>query len=247
VIALLLVACTVMPYRRPPDTALTGPTPVATAAEAGAGTQDVSGLLSRVDALLALAEHVDERDRLVELRELVLGAGTGDLATRTRVMRYVERVVSIEERGVAQSIAEPPLADTVARVTLVEEEVLEPSVAAPSAPVKEADPLRAASAAAGEGKWSLALSLLEAEGTGDGEPRAALMKRCIDGWAGSEREAAAADFIRASQLPAGPEREAAMAGVKARLEAVNTRFPDNAFAEDVRRHLATVMASGSQP
>ena len=69
---LLLAACTVMPYHRPPDTSLLVAPPAA------APAVDVSGLLGRLDALLAATSSVDVRDRLVELRELVLGAASGD-------------------------------------------------------------------------------------------------------------------------------------------------------------------------
>lgn len=230
---LLLAACTVMPYHRPPETS-----PLA--APPAAAPVDVSGLLGRLDALLAATSSVDVRDRLVELRELVLGAASGDPALRARVLQYAERALAIEERSSEQTIPAPEGVIDPVEAPVVEEELVEE-------PVRNAGPMAAAEAAAAAGRWEEGLSALGSPVANEDAAVAALRKRCADGWAKAEREAAAADFIRALQLPAGPARIAAVAAVKVRLEAVNERFPDNAVADEVRRHLATVAAEQAKP
>ncbi len=117
---LLFAACSVLPYHRPPDTTLPPPPPLPAASAA----VDVSGLLSRLDSLLAVADTVDSRDRLVELRELILGAASGDPGLRAAVMRYGDRVLSIEERSRVQVIEQPGLDRPVAPAPVVEEEVV---------------------------------------------------------------------------------------------------------------------------
>ncbi len=231
---LLLAACTVMPYHRPPDTSLLVAPPAA------APAVDVSGLLGRLDALLAATSSVDVRDRLVELRELVLGAASGDPALRARVLQYAERALAIEERSSEQTIPAPEGVIDPVEAPVVEEELVDEAV-------RSAGPMAAVEAAAAAGRWEEALSALGSPMAGEDASVAALRKRCADGWAKAEREAAAADFIRAVQLPAGPARVAAVAAVKERLEAVNRRFPDNAVADEVRRHLATVAAEQAKP
>jgi hypothetical protein len=230
---LLLAACTLMPYHRPSDTTL-APPPAQPAALAAV---DVSTVLARVDTLLASADSVDERDRLVELRELVLGAAAGEPTLRARVLRYVERVVSIEERSAVQAIEPVEMAMATDFGAVVEAELEEPP----------AGDVAAVEAEVAAGHWEAALAALDAAKGIDPTTAGGLRKRCADGWSREEREGAAADFLKAAALPAGPERRAAVEAVKARLENINARFPDNVVADDVRRHVATVDAELKQP
>lgn len=230
-LALLLAACTVMPYHRPPVTVVPPLPPPAVAAV------DVSALLDRIDGLLALTTSVDVRDRLVELRELVLSAASGDPALRSRVLQYAERALTIEERSSEQVIPEAIEEAESSIGAVIEEELIDSPFAGAVA---------RAEAAVAEGRWEDALTALSAVPAGADPTAATLQKRASDGWARGEREAAAVDFLRARALPAGAERVAALSAVRTRLQAVNQRFPDNVVAQEVRRHLETVDAAEAE-
>ncbi len=131
---LLLVACGVVPYGgiRPVP-------PVAVPTEVAAPS---TALLAEIDRLLGSADEVDRRDRLVELRDLALGADRMEPTARARVLRYVARAIAIEARAVPSTIGEPvmEMAEGLGGVTetpIEEEEVGEseppPAVPAPGA------------------------------------------------------------------------------------------------------------------
>lgn len=96
---LLLAACGVVPYgagRHVP------PAPVV-AEEASPSTS----VLADIERILGTVDEVDRRDRLVELRDLVLGAERLEPAARARVIRYASRVVAIEARALPSATSEP--------------------------------------------------------------------------------------------------------------------------------------------
>lgn len=127
----LAVACTIVPYGGGTP-APVAPDPVAISAP-GTATGE---LVANIDALLAVADEVDRRDRLVELRDLALAADALDPAIRGRVLSYVERVLAIEGRAASVAVVEPIAApgNPGGNPLILEEIIAEVPILEPPAP-----------------------------------------------------------------------------------------------------------------
>ncbi len=99
-------------------------------------------LVASIDALLAVADEVDRRDRLVELRDLALAADALDPAIRGRVLAYVERVLAIEGRAASVAVVEPIAApgDPGGNPLIVEEVIAEVPIPEAPAPAPAPSP-----------------------------------------------------------------------------------------------------------
>ncbi len=251
----MLVACA---PTRPPVTA----PPVVTVPSAAA-PDDLSfaPLETRAAALSADVDDADARERLAELRELMASMRGQPLEAQRKVFGYATRVLAVEERSrperldlmldddvrevapvqPAQATPTSPSATPVPPSPPVADET--PPQSAPS-PSDEADRLARARRAVAEGRPIDAVTALE----GVADPAAARMRAsAIDAWARAEREAAGAAFLTARELPAGDARRDALEAVRDRLAAINARFPQNAYAAEVARHLARVEKALSEP
>ncbi len=133
----LAVACTIVPYGGGAP-APVAPDPVAISAPTTATGQ----LVASIDALLAVADEVDRRDRLVELRDLALAADALDPAIRGRVLAYVERVLAIEGRAASVAVVEPIAApgDPGGNPLIVEEVIAEVPIPEAPAPAPAPSP-----------------------------------------------------------------------------------------------------------
>jgi MOSC domain-containing protein YiiM len=103
--------------------------------------------------------------------------------------------------------------------------------------------LSAPRGALAQGRYADAIAALDASNPATDEDRrqiAALRKDAVDGWSRGERERAGEAFVKARELPAGPERTAALRQVREQLAAINTRFPDNAYATQIGENLERV-------
>lgn len=231
---LLLVSCTVVRFGAPEvENAPGGVVPVAEAS--GVST---AGLVLRIEALLATTEDVDRRDRLVELLDLATASSKLDASARRRVATYVERVILVEERTSPVAIAESPMQVAESVVIVTEEPLGVESPETPPAPDLLA-PIREMQAA---GAYLDVVAAVESDASLAALPAAvALRSDALNAWAGAEREASAAEFLVARALPSS-ERIPRLQAVAARLTAVNARFPDNRFADEIRRHIELVNA-----
>ncbi len=227
---LLLVACGVMPYHRPPI-----PTPVPPTPQGAPPIASIGPALAHLDTLLGTTEDVDRRDRLVELRDLLVGVQLADPKVQERVVRYAERVLAVEERSQPFGFAESPMEMASTLDAVVEEAVPEPP-----------GPIEVAGKQLAEGRPLEAIATLDglvSPPTGSTE----LRKQAVDTWAKAERERAGEAYKAALALPKGAERTAAITAARDQLASINTRFPDNAYADEVRTHLATVEKELTSP
>ena len=220
---LLLVACGVMPYHRPPV-----PVPVPPTPEGAPPIAAIGPALAHLDKLLGTTEDVDRRDRLVELRDLLVGVQLADPKVQERVVRYAERVLAVEDRSQPFGFAESPMEMATTLDAVVEEAVPEPP-----------KPVDVAARQLAEGHPMAAIATLDAA-VGAPAGAAELRKRAVNAWATAERERVGAAFVAALAMEKGPARAAAILAVRDSLAAINARFPDNAVADDVRKHLETV-------
>ncbi|MSQ03376.1 MAG: hypothetical protein EXR71_16035 [Myxococcales bacterium] len=122
---LLALACVVKPYGPPVGVPVVSPPPSVEAAGVV-----VEPLLSRLDRLLAVTDEVDRRDRLVELRDLLVGLAGVDGKAQARVRRYAERILAVEERVQPFDMAESPMELASGVEPVIEVEVAEPPPAA---------------------------------------------------------------------------------------------------------------------
>ncbi len=229
-IALLLFACTVRPYGAP----VVAPVVEPVAPVVGVS---VEPLLARIDALLAASDEVDRRDRLVELRDLVVAAQAMEGRAQGRVLRYAERVVVVEERAQPFAVAEMPMELGAGFEPVVE------------VGVEVADPLAGARPALAAGRHLEAITICDgllAQGIG-GADVVAVRTAAVEGWVRSESEAAGAALVQARAMPPGPARVEATRAVAARLQAIVARFPESPQAADVQKHLATVQTELGTP
>lgn len=250
---LFLASCTVVRFGAP-DVAHP---PGAAASPAEVGGVSLAGLVLRIEALLALTEDVDRRDRLVELLDLATAASKLDPMARRRVATFVERTVVIEERTSPIALAESPM-QVSESVSIVIEEPLggEPVVVAPAegppavpepgvvvpGVVAVPDPLVALRGLLAAGDYLAVVAVVDGSPELASRPDAlALRTDAANAWAGAEREAAAAEFLVARDL-APPERATRLGAVLARLSAINSRFPENAFAAEIQKHIGSVNA-----
>ncbi|MFZ5477130.1 MAG: hypothetical protein ACOZNI_10175 [Myxococcota bacterium] len=220
---LLLLAC-VLPFGKPPAAAV----PAAPPSAAAAAAQPVSfaPLEQRVAVLLAEVQEADARDRLEALQELMIAMRNKDPASQQVVYVYLDTVIAVEERA-----REQPLPDGAPIAPPVEEEAI-PDAAAPA-------PLEAARLAMKEGRYLDAVAAAE---KAEGADAKALRREAVDAWARSERERAGHLYLKAKELPAGDARTKALGEARDALAAINTRFPDNAYAAQIRENVARVEA-----
>jgi hypothetical protein len=101
---------------------------------------ELAAAMVRVDALLAGVEGVDPRDRLVELRDLVVLAQSADPALRARLAGYVSRTLAIEERASPAVFAENPMEMADGMQIATEEAVGAPEWTVEPAPASSPDP-----------------------------------------------------------------------------------------------------------
>ncbi len=250
----MLVACT---PTRPPVTA-----PPVVTVPAAAAPDDLSfaPLETRAAALSADVDDADARERLAELRELLASMRGQPLDAQRKVFGYATRVLAVEERSRPERL-DLRLEDDVREVAPLQPAqtapvaTTTPTIPSPSAaeetpsestpgPTDDAERLARARRAIAEGRPIDAVTALE----GVADPAAARMRTsAIDAWARAERESAGAAFLTARELPAGDARRAALEAVRDRLAAINARFPQNAYAAEVARHLARVEKALSEP
>lgn len=227
---LLLVACGVMPYHRPLP-----PVPGPAVPEGAPPIASIGPALLHVDTLLASTDDVDRRDRLVELRDLLVGVQLADPKVQERVVRYAERVLAVEDRARPFGFAESPMEMATTFEAVKEEAVAE----APT-------PFEVATRQLAEGHPLEAVATLDLAGdTAVGAVE--LRKQAVNTWAKAERERVGAAFVVALAMEKGEARSAAILVVRDDLTAINARFPDNAVAEDVRKHLETVNQELASP
>ncbi len=198
-------------------------------------------LETRIHEQLASSTNADSRDRLLVLRDLVYAMRGRDAAAQRAVYDAVSALLDVEARSAEQAIRldlPPP----------VQEEVLAPDrpapVESPPAPVEPVAP--SAADVVGARKALAEARYLDAVAALDGAPATpeslALRREAVDGWARAEREAAGRAFLDARARPRSPERTRALEAVRVRLAAINDRYPENSYAEDIRRNLARVDA-----
>lgn len=248
----LALACTGIVHA-PPATA-----PAGTVLPSDAAV-DFSSLEHRVSTMLADSNDADQRDRLVELRDLMADMRTRDAASQRRVFVHVKRTLVIEERTRTETIApesfaplteevlevpvtptrSPPPAPTPPPVPPTQEAAASVS---PVAPAPVIDPLVRARRALGDAKYLEAIEALEGAdlGVAAAPDLARVRKEAIDGWARTERERAGRDFLAARARPRGEERSAALVSVRDRLASINARFPENSYAADIARNVVLV-------
>lgn len=130
---LVLFGCGVVRYG--------GPAVVPAPVEPSESTTNAGGtglpvLIRAVDNLLESTDEVDQRDRLIELRDLLASAGQAEPAIRRRIAAYAERVLYVEARGRPEEFAESPMEIEAAVVITSEEplgiEVETPIIATPA-------------------------------------------------------------------------------------------------------------------
>ncbi len=124
-LVLFALACVIKPYGPPVGV------PVLTPAVVDVAPPPVEPFLSRLDTLLATTDEVDRRDRLVELRDLLVGLAGIDSKSQVRVLRYAERVLAVEERMRPFDMAESPMELAIDLAPVIEVEVGEPPASTP--------------------------------------------------------------------------------------------------------------------
>lgn len=113
--------------------------------------------------------------------------------------------------------------------------------ASPSPPPLPPPDLSPARLAVSQGRFLDAVALLDTlPPSSDPDAGRALRREAVDAWARGEREKAGTAFLTARELPAGPERTTALRAVRDELQAINTRFPDNAYAAAIAENLERV-------
>ena len=228
---LLFIACGVLPYHRPP-----APLPLVEPAAVAATVPALSigPTLEHVDRLLASTDTVDGRDRLVELRDLLVGVQLADPQVQQRVVRYAERVLAIEVRSQPLGLAESPMAMASTIEAVVETIAVEPE-----------DALSGARSLLAAGKPLEALAALDPLAAEKGS--ADLQSQAIEAWVRSELEHAELALLAARTQPKAPDRRAALLKVREQLVAIRTRFPGHPSAADVGSRLSRVDAELAKP
>lgn len=229
----LLTGC-ILPWAVPPGGPLPDGTNTSSVTSPGAPVS-FAPLEQRVNVLLGETQDADRRDRLMEARELMQGMRSKDPAAQRQVYAYLDRVLAIEERARATAIPVAPLDAPLDEEPLVIE-------GPPAAPPPAPDPaivLAGARAALADGRYLEAVAALDPLDAPDAR---ALRKEAVDGWARVEREQVGHAFLQARALPAGAARSEALRTVRSRLEAINTRFPDNAYTAQILENISRVDA-----
>lgn len=228
---LLLIACGVLPYHRPPAPLTVGEPAVAAAPEP---IPSIAPMLERVDRRLAATDSVDARDRLVELRDLLVSVQLADPKVQERVLRYAERALVIEDRAQPFSLAESPMLMASTLEAVVETVAVEP-----------VDPLSGAQALLAAGKPLEALAALD--GLPEGEGASDLRSRAIELWIRAEFERSELALQAARAQPQGPDRRAAVLLVREQLLAIRARFPGSPSAAEVGPRLQRVDTEFAKP
>jgi hypothetical protein len=260
----LMLGC-VLPHPAPPVAA--GAEAPVEARETGAAPVSFAPLEERVNVLVAESQDTDRRDRLLAARELMNAMRNKDPVAQHKVYDYLDEVLRIEERsrpapigidGGSVPIEEEPLATPPASTPAAG---TPPSPTAPGTPPAATPPvatppgatapgatppgaddtkaLAAARVALSETRYLDAIALLDKLASPDA---ATLKKEAIDGWARVERERAGHLFLEARALAPGGERVASLREARAALAAINTRFPNNAYAAQITDNIAKVDA-----
>lgn len=224
----LLLACTVRPY---------GPVVAPPVDPPVVSTVSVEPLLQRIDKLLVGAQEVDRRDRLVELRDLVVAAQAMEGRAQASVLRYAERALVVEERAQPLDVAELPMEMAAGFEPVVE------------VAVEDVDPLVGARRALAEGRFTEAIAACDAASAASPPVvgASALRAEAVDRQVRAESEAAGAAFLAARALPVGEARRVALQAVVVRLQALVDQYPDSTLAAEVHKHLATAQTELAKP
>lgn len=215
----------------------TAPPAVAAAATAEAPPPVSFEILdSRISVLLPVAVDADQRDRLLAHRRLVEGMRGKDPIAQKVVYDYLESVIAVEERAQPMSMG----GDDAPPVVPIEEMKLTVDPVLPTG----AATLTQARGSVSSGAYAEAIVALDTIAPTDpsfGEAQT-LRREAVDAFARQERERAGEAFLKARDLPIGPERSLALQFVRATLVDINQRFPDNAYAEQIRENITRVDA-----
>lgn len=223
----------------------------------------------RLVALREAETDVDVRDRLDAALDLLRSGQTMTPAPQAAVLRYLQRVVAVEERdqpveapavfgegadGGGESLIGPPIEEEdLGGSEPVEAPLPDPADGAPAAlpdrVVPEAelaagapgDPVASARTALAAGDAAAALAALEpCPQIGCGEEADALRAEAVDAWVHAERERSGALFVRARAELDPIERRARLDEARGILIALLERFPETSQADDIRRNIETV-------
>lgn len=238
-------------------------------------------LEERVNVLIAEANETDRRDRLIAARELMVQMRNKEPAAQRKVYDYLDEVLKIEERArpapieldtpiapIEEEVLEPtprapvkpPSGGTVpppATPASTAPAATAPTSSTPADPppvaatiTNPADQaaLVAARKALADARYLDAVSLLS---TSSSPEAATVRKEAVDAWARAERERAGHSFLEARALPPGNEKILALREVRKALSAINERFPDNAYAAQIKDNVtkvdADLAALGAKP
>lgn len=204
------VGC-VLPYAKSD-----GPQALATAP--AAPPADFSQVDARLDALFVATDDVDRRDRLTAAMDFSRKSRLLPAQTQAVNLAFLQRLVNIEERTLPYAAPILLGPDATARDQAPEEEAVEaaPPVQEVTAPL----PDRVAPAAP--------------------EPAAPLSEADRDAYVYKVREEAGARYVASRAIADTAARVAELKAVREVLLALNTRFPENKYAEAIRANLALV-------
>ena len=218
---------------------------------------DFSGVETRIEEMIAAeTDNVDRRDRLEAAWELCQKAKTTRPESQHVVLRYLRRLVEVEERSedaATDAIANPDQQDFVPIAAITAEEI-EPAVvaAAPAGRRRSIVPPDSGAAAVmssarehmGAGDLSFALEQL---GVCDGQPCAAavvtLKREVQDRWVYRERTLAADRFVEAKKTTDSAQRRTELRAVAKHLRDIKRRFPNSRYQESVASSLVTVRSA----
>jgi hypothetical protein len=232
-----------------------------TDAVAAAGTVqapvDFSGVETRLEEMIAAeTDNVDRRDRLEAAWELCQKAKTTRPASQHVVLRYLRRLVEVEERSedaATDAIANPDQQDFVPIAAITAEEIAPTVVAsAPAGRRRSIVPPDSGAAAVmasarehmGTGDLVFALEQLE---VCDGQPCSAavvtLKREVQDRWVYRERAVAADRFVEAKKVTSLAKRRVDLQAVADHLKDIEKRFPDSRYQEGVASSLVAVRSA----
>jgi hypothetical protein len=242
------VGCTIQQYGGGTTSA------VETAAPTTAVPVDFVRIESRLEAMIAgETENVDRRDRLEAAWDLCQKARKATPESQQVILRYLKRIVHVEERSSdaeTDALANPDEQSFVP-VAAIAAEQIEPAAIADTPAAKRlaivppdagaADVMASARAYLAAGEFDGALKQLA---VCSGQPCSAatvtLRKEVEDRLVYREREAAGARFMAAKNNSDPSQRMREIKAVAASLEALATRYPRSRYAEGVRSSLTTV-------
>lgn len=253
----LLLACIVKYGDPPPPVAYTEGGTVVERTDTPAPV-DFREIDKRLGALLqdSASMDVDRRDRLVAAQELARAFRGQEPRAQREVFHYLTRVVSIEERFVAEDIpmlgvdgAGPVMG--IAEIDLGEElldDTGEPEGEADTGDTAEPEldaeqREREAREHLAHEEYREAIELLE---TLQDDPAWATVesvyREAVDGYVHVERERAGAAFLAARELEDASARKAAFEEVATDLAALVEAYPDSLYTQALQKNLAQVEA-----